>query len=192
MKNIEKFYENTKNALPHKNVKKFLELENKAGKAIELGCGAGRDTICLIKNGWNVSAIDREDTKEIISDQLNAEELKRFRFIKQTFEKIQLEENNLVVANFSIPFCSKEYFREFWNKIVQSIHGNGYFVGNFFGPNDSWAFTREEMVFLSKEQVIALLEPFEILKFKEIETDGKTGLEKMKHWHIFEIIAKKR
>ena len=33
MKNIEKFYENTKNALPHKNVKEFLELENKAGKA---------------------------------------------------------------------------------------------------------------------------------------------------------------
>lgn len=192
MKNIEKFYENTKNALPHKNVKKFLELENKAGKAIELGCGAGRDTICLIKNGWNVSAIDREDTKEIISDQLNAEELKRFRFINQTFEKIQLEENNLVVANFSLPFCLKEYFREFWNKIVQSIQKDGYFVGNFFGPNDSWAFTREEMVFLSKEQVIALLEPFEILKFKEIETDGKTGLEKMKHWHIFEIIAKKR
>ena len=44
------YYENTKNAPPHKNIKKFIKLENKTGKAIDLGCGAGRDTIFLIKN----------------------------------------------------------------------------------------------------------------------------------------------
>jgi len=48
------------------------------------------------------------------------------------------------------------------------------------------------MVFLSKEQVIELLKPFKILTFREIEKDGKTGLGKNKHWHIFEIIAKKK
>lgn len=48
------------------------------------------------------------------------------------------------------------------------------------------------MVFLSKEQVLKLFEDsFEIIKFKEIEKDGKTGLGKVKHWHIYEIIAKK-
>ena len=192
MRNIERFYENTQNALPHKNIIEFLKLENKAGKAIELGCGAGRDTIYLIKNGWNVLAIDRENTEELISNKLTAEELKRFRFISQAFEKVQLEENNLVIANFSLPFCSKGYFIEFWNKIVKSIDKDGYFVGNFFGTNDSWTTIKENMVFLTREQAIELLEPFEILKFKEIEKDGKTGLGKTKHWHIFEIIAKKK
>lgn len=59
MRRIEKYYENTKNALPHKNVKDFIKLEKKVGKAIDLGCGAGRDTVFLIKNNWNVLAIDR-------------------------------------------------------------------------------------------------------------------------------------
>lgn len=47
------------------------------------------------------------------------------------------------------------------------------------------------MVFLTKDQVLGLLEPFEIIKFEEIEKDGKTGLGEIKHWHTFEIIAKK-
>ena len=34
--------------------------------AIDLGCGAGRDTIYLLHNGWKVLAIDKEDTKEFI------------------------------------------------------------------------------------------------------------------------------
>ena len=157
-----------------------------------MGCGAGRDTIFLIKNNWNVLAIDREDTGKIISDILNNEELKRFRFESQTFEEIKLEDNNLVVANFSIPFCRKELFNELWNKIVQSISQDGYFVGNFFGLNDSWAKTKEQMVFLSKEQVLRLFESFDILSFNEIEKDGKTALGKEKHWHVFEIIARKK
>ena len=121
MRSIEKYYENTKDALPHKNIKEFIKISDKQGNAIDLGCGAGRDTVFLVKNNWNVLAIDREETKEIISNMLNTEEMKRFRFSSQTFEEIKLEENNLIVANFSLHFCSKEYFNEFWNKIVDSI-----------------------------------------------------------------------
>ena len=69
---------------------------------------------------------------------------------------------------------------------------NGYFVGNFFGLKDSWANIKEKMVFLSKEEVLELFNQFEIIKFEEIEKDGKTGLGKMKHWHIYEIIARKK
>ena len=47
------------------------------------------------------------------------------------------------------------------------------------------------MTFLSKEHVIDLFNDFEIIDFKEDERDGKTGLGKIKHWHIFDIIAKK-
>lgn len=51
---------------------------------------------------------------------------------------------------------------------------------------------KKQMVFLSKEEVLKLLNQFEIVKFEEIEKDGKTGLGKEKHWHIFEIIARKK
>lgn len=124
MGNIEKFYENTKNAMPHDNIKKFIEMNTRKGNAIDLGCGAGRDTIFLIKNNWNVIAIDREDTKDIIEVSLNAEELKRFKFVQQNFENIQLDKNDLIVSNFSIPFCNKNHFNDLWFKIVNSINSN--------------------------------------------------------------------
>jgi len=49
------------------------------------------------------------------------------------------------------------------------------------------------MVFLSKEQVLKLFEnSFRIIEFNEVEKVGKTGVGKMKHWHIYNVIAKKK
>ena len=49
------------------------------------------------------------------------------------------------------------------------------------------------MVFLTKQQVLNLFkESFEIIYFDELEKNEKTGLGKMKHWHIYNIIAKKK
>ena len=191
-KSIEKYYDNTTDAMPNYTVKKFIKLNVEPGNAVELGCGAGRDTVCLIKNGWNVLAIDRENVESRIAAKLSEEELKQFKFLKQKFEYIELEKNNLVVANFSLPFCNKNNFKELWNKINNSILKDGYFVGNFFGINDEWKSTKEEMTFLTKEQVIELFKDFEIIEFKEVEKDGATGIGKMKHWHIFNVIAKKK
>ena len=126
-RNIEKYYDNTEANTPRNNVKYFTEIEPNIGKAIELGCGAGNDTIYLIKNNWKVLAIDREDVQERISKRLNTEELKRFRFQKQNFEEIKLEKANLIVANFSLPFCNKNNFYELWNKIKDNILPNRIF-----------------------------------------------------------------
>lgn len=132
MYDIQKYYENTKNALLHLIVKKFINMNINPKYAIDLGCGTGRDTIYLIKNGWEVLSIDKEDTSEIISSKLNNEELERFNFKCQDFENIELEKNNLLVANFSIPFCNKDYFSEFWNKISNSILKERILCWKFF------------------------------------------------------------
>ena len=63
-KNIQKYYENTENALPHPMVKKFINMNNKPKYAIDLGCGAGRDTIYLISGSVkNSTATIIEDYK---------------------------------------------------------------------------------------------------------------------------------
>ena len=162
------------------------------GNAVELGCGAGRDTVYLIKNGWNVLAIDKENVKSRIVEKLSKDELKKFKFSKQKFECIELEKNDLIVSNFSLSFCNKNDFEKLWNKIRNSILNDGYFVGNFFGNNDEWKNIKEEMTFLTKRQTIQLFKDFEIIKFKEVEKDGLTGSGKIKHCHIFNVIAKNR
>ena len=132
MENIKKYYKNTENALPNPMIRKFINMNIHPSNAIDLGCGAGRDTIFLINNGWKVLSIDREDTKEIISNKLNNEEIKKFRFNSQKFENIKLEKTNLLVSNFSIPFCNKKHFYMFWKKITNSILKDRIFCWKFF------------------------------------------------------------
>ena len=64
-------------------------------------------------------------------------------------------------------------------------------MGNFFGEKDSWSEIKPQITFLTKNQVMELFEDFEIIRFKEIEKDELTGLGEMKHWHIYDVIAKK-
>ena len=189
---IKKYYENTENALPNPTVRAIIEMNIKPENAIDLGCGAGRDTVYLIKNGWNVLAVDKENVEERIAKRLTSEELQRFKFKQQSFENIRLEKTKLIVANYSLPFCNKDKFEDLWNDIKLNIQKDGYFIGNFFGINDSWHMSKAEMKFLSKEQVIDLFSDFEILLFREVEEDGKTGLGKMKHWHVFHLISRRK
>ncbi len=52
---------------------------------------------------------------------------------------------------------------------------------------------RTNGIFYLKEQVLDLFKgSFEIIEFNEIEKMEKTGLGKMKHWHIYNVIAKKK
>lgn len=113
MESIKKYYDNTQSDKPRNNVEYFInEIQCNSGNAIELGCGAGNDTVYLIKNNWNVLAIDREDVKKRIAKRLTKEELAKFKFQKQDFETLKLEENNLIVANYSLSFCNKNRFSE--------------------------------------------------------------------------------
>ena len=53
MRDIEKYYDNTESEKPRNNVQYFVEkIKCHSDKTIELGCGAGNDTVYLIKNNW--------------------------------------------------------------------------------------------------------------------------------------------
>ena len=192
-KKLERYQDNTEADIPRKHVKYFIEnIKTIPSKAIDIGCGAGNDTVYLIKNGWNVTAIDKEDVKDRISKRLSSEEMKRFEFQQQNLEDIQLKKADLIVANYSLSFCYKHGFDEMWKTIRKSICRDGYFVGNFFGINDSWNKVESNMTFFTKEQVLDLFDEFDIIKFNEVEKEGLTGLGNMKYWHIFNVIAKKK
>ena len=130
---MKNYYDNTENKPANKNVQYFInEINTTPSNAIELGCGAGRDTIYLIKNGWNVLAIDKNDIEDRIINKLTEEQLTKFKFSKQNFEELELEKTNLIVSNFSLSFCDKEKFNELWNKIRSNIIPNRIFRRKFF------------------------------------------------------------
>lgn len=185
------FHKITNNNPPRKNIVHFISKYNIAGNAIDLGCGSGNDTIFLIKNNWKVLAIDSSNVEEKIRSKLCDDEQEKLRFEVQKFETLKLSKCDLLVANYSLPFCDRNSFHKMWKEICINIKTNGYFVGNFFGLNDEWNTKNDRRTFFSKEEVIKLFSGFEILEIKEMEKDKATAKGQMKHWHIFEIIARK-
>lgn len=186
------YHKVTNNIPPRKNIVNFINNHKElSGKAIDIGCGAGNDTIYLIQNNWNVLAIDGTDVENSIKEKLNDEEKEKFSFQVQKFEELKLPKSDLIISNNALPFCNKEYFYTMWEEICNSINSNGYFVGNLFGINDEWNTPKDKRTFLNKEQVINLFKDFEIISLKEFEKDRTTALGIMKHWHTFEITAKK-
>lgn len=192
MNNVsEKFYKATNSMTSNPNIKKFLNLNITAGTAIDIGCGSGRDTVTLIKNGWNVIAIDKNDVSKFIYDKLTSYESTKLEFIKSDIEEVELRKSQLVVANNSLPFCTKENFKKIWNNIINSIVKDGYFLGTFFGKRDSWAKSASKMNFVTKNEIFKLFNKFKIIELEEIEKDSKSAIGEYKHWHIYVVMAKK-
>ena len=190
MSSIEKFYDNTKKMTAHQEIVDFCKFAPK-GVAVDIGCGAGRDTIFLIKNGWQAISVDKEDVKDIIYKQLSRKEKRCFKFLNIKIEDYELKSVDLVVAFNSLPFCYQNAFGDAWKSVVNSIKANGYFIGTFFGRNDDWAKLKQDMVFMSREECVNLFKEFKIEKFEEIEEDNMSAVGENKHWHIFKIVAKK-
>ena len=109
------------------------------------------------------------------------------------FVNLKLDRNiaDLVNANFCLHFCNKTYFEKFWNVVISSLKTGGIFVGNFLGEKDSWNCQKVDMIFFNDELIKELFKGFEIIKFEEVEKEGKTVLGNNKHWHIYNVIAKK-
>ena len=192
MQNSKQYYDKTKKEYPRNNVKLLIDSLNlKPTNAIDLGCGQGNDTVYLINNDFKVLRIDKENVEDIIRERLSQDKQKYFQFKKQKLENLKIPNTDLIIANFSLSFCKKNYFKSMWENIVKSININGYFVGTILGINDSWNKEYRDMSFFDKEDVKRLFNKFKIIRFEEIENDKPTALGKEKHWHFYSIIAQK-
>ena len=47
------------------------------------------------------------------------------------------------------------------------------------------------MTILSRREIVRLLEGWSVIELRETEWDGETALGEPKHWHVFEIVARR-
>jgi Methylase of polypeptide chain release factors len=160
--------------------------------AIDLGCGHGPDTLELLNRGWTVTAIDsQKEGLDIISRRILPEWSERLHILQSDFEGLKLQKAQLINASLSLPFCKPEYFNGIWNEIVHSIKDGGRFAGHLFGKNDSWA-VFDNMSFHTRADIDMMFKDFDIEYFSEVEQDGFEAGGVPKHWHLFNIVARKK
>jgi tellurite methyltransferase len=191
-------YYDTVDGAPRETLLKVLELFEaepapaRPRRAVDLGCGEGRDTAELIRRGWLVVAIDghREAVRRVRARPGLSDE-PRLSVVQGLLEEVHIPPVDLVVASFSLPFCRPERFEGLWGRIVGAIGPGGRFCGQLFGDRDSWA-VLPERTHHTRGQVDGLLAPFEAEHFEEAEKDGNDALGDPKHWHVFHVVARKR
>jgi SAM-dependent methyltransferase len=174
-------------------LEKFGAGTGEAGQrhAIDLGCGDGTETFTLLRAGWAVLAIDREPKAiELLRSKVPPQFLPRLETMTSAFEEAPLPPTNFVYAGYSLPFCKPDGFDRLWANIASCIRPDGRFAGQLFGLRDTWA-NNPEMTFHSAAQVAALFAGrFETELLVEREDDGNS-VSGPKHWHIFDLIARK-
>jgi SAM-dependent methyltransferase len=160
-------------------------------QAIDLGCGAGVETLELLRQGWRVLAIDKEP--EALARVRAASSTWQARLATQcaAFEDLTLPRADLIHAGYSLPFCHPAHFDQLWSRLVTALHPGGRFVGHLFGERDGWA-SRPTMTFHTRAQAEALFQGFDVEHWREEDEDGQTAMQGPKHWHVFWVIARQK
>jgi SAM-dependent methyltransferase len=160
------------------------------GRAVDLGCGGGRDTIEILKRGWSVLAIDRQQVA--IDHLLSRPDLPEDADLQTrvaNFEAASWGSVDLVNSSFALPLCPQDAFPEFWQRLVASLKPGGRFSGHLYGEKDDWV-DDPTVSHFTRPQVLELLEPFDIEYFEEEEDDSTSRSGAEKHWHVFHIVAR--
>lgn len=193
------YFEYTKHIKePRDSLKKAVQefWTGSPGTVADLGAGAGRDTIYLLNQGWNVYAMDIESmaVQIIVERATHVESEGRLLTEVAPFHLMQNCPQNVDIMNasYSLPFCSNEFFLHSWEKVVENLKSGGLFVGQFFGLRDAWTWDKS-MTFLSTAEVLNLFsERFEILYLYQEEKETLTSDGFPTYRHCYHIIARKK
>src|SRR5579859_5141505 len=185
--NWKEFYHITKNNPPWPRLVRAVSLLGHTGKALDLGCGGGRDTRYLLARGFQVTAVDNEAASLAALADLPRE---RLHLVQSTFEDFSFTSYDLINAHFALPFIHKEQFSAVFARLKAALKPGGIFVGQFFGVNDTWNTPETTMTFFTREQAHTQLAGLEIVEFEEEDQDGTTARGDAKHWHVYHVVAR--
>jgi SAM-dependent methyltransferase len=158
--------------------------------AVDLGFGAGNDTLELLRRKWKVLAIDGEPAAgHFLSGRVTPQQRRALTIRNSPMEGLVLPKVDLVYASFSLPFCARTEFPRLWTTIRRALVPGGHFAGQLFGDRDEWAGKRP-MTFHSIRKTRALTRGYRVELFRETEEEGRS-FEGPKHWHYFDLILEK-
>lgn len=108
---------------------------NKAETILDLGCGAGGDTLYLYERGYNVTACDcSEEALTIINKYIP-----NIKTLKLDLTKTLPFENNsiaIVIADLSLHYFNEVTTKQILKEIKRILKDDGYLIGRVNSLND--------------------------------------------------------
>jgi SAM-dependent methyltransferase len=159
--------------------------------AVDLGCGAGRDTRELLRAGWRVLAVDRESAAIGALDTALEPDLKpRLQTLVADLATVEIPKCDLVNASVSLPFLGPDDLWATWRRALGALRIGGRIATMLYGDRDASA-GDPSMTCVSPEAVRASLEPFEIEHWLDVEEDSVTALGEAHHFHRLDVVARR-
>jgi SAM-dependent methyltransferase len=160
-------------------------------QGVDLGCGEGRDTVEFLRRGWHVLAIDSDaGGLERLTARTDLPRTGTLATLHARMEDADWPAADVINCSFALPFCAPDRFPDLWRRIVGTLNPAGRFAGQMFGPDDDWA--NPGLTIVTRAEVDALLAPFAVEHLEEQNRPGKDAMGNAKHWHLFNIGARKR
>ncbi len=159
-------------------------------RAVDLGFGAGTDTLELLRHGWQVLAVDGQEGAGRFLEQRVPPRLRRNpTIVIAPMEEVELPSVDLVYASFSLPFCPPDRFPRLWSGVRQALRPGGHFAGQLFGDRDAWA-GQSRFTFCRREEVLRLARGLRVELLRETDERGRS-FRGPKRWHFFDLILEK-
>ncbi|MGO4535734.1 class I SAM-dependent methyltransferase [Leifsonia sp. 2MCAF36] len=163
--------------------------------ALELGCGAGIESVELARRGWQVMSIDyAPETVERVGAVITELDPQTRPAIH--VQKLDLESPetgfpfaDLIYSGYTLPYLHPATFPRVWRRLMEAMRPGGYLAVQLFGDRDSYV-GQTDWNFHSRADTLELLQGLEIISFTEEDEDGMAA-GGPKHWHVFHIIARR-
>jgi tellurite methyltransferase len=164
----------------------------RARLAVDLGCGAGRDTRELLRRGWRVLAVDREAAAiEAVTAATPRADRERLEGVVAELATFELPPCNLVVANVSLQLLSAADYARVFDQATGALRPGGRFAGLLYGDRDEAA-SDPSCTCPSPDAIRGYLGGLEIESWHEREEDGHMALGDPHHIHLIEVVARRR
>ena len=159
--------------------------------AVDLGCGAGRDSRELLRAGWRVLAIDREPAAIAALEAATPLDWRpRLETSVVDMASVSVPRCDLVNASLSLPFMAHDEFWATWARLLAALPVGGRVSAMLFGDRDASA-DEPGMTCPSPEEIRESLSDFEIEDWVDREEDTETALGEPHHFHRVELVARR-
>ncbi len=160
--------------------------------AVDLGCGAGRDTRELLRRGWRVLAVDRETVAiEAVTAATPEADRGRLEGVVAELATFELPPCDLVIASVSLQLLSAADYAAVFERITAALRPGGRFAGLLYGDRDEAA-SDPDCTCPSPDAIRGYLAAFEVESWLEREEDGHMALGDPHHIHLIEVVARLR